>query len=244
MQRLVIILLLIFEVPIISNAAGINDDSFMNHKNKKNEEVENIKTNPMHVFNDSFDKAESEYNIELLSILKKNKIIQKIQDKPLNYQQYQLHDTGGSDFIKVILNDEIDVPILLETESVWEEIKGGLNYKNIIIDKVDAWTQDILDKYYDEKIDTNFLLVSDVNFIKQSNNKNNSYKPTNMLSSIIYQGDTHRIQKNDDNQNILSVIYLWKKYSDFIVGALIIALLWQGIAILMKFLMKTSLEKY
>jgi hypothetical protein len=240
---LAIILLLIFEMPIISNAAAINDDSFISHNNK-NKEFANIKNNMIHVFNGNFDKATSEYNIELLLAFKKSEMIKNIEGKPLNNKKYYLTDSGISNFFQIISNDEIDGQMLLETEMVWEEIKGGLKDKKIFVDKINGWTQDILDKYLDENTDTDFLLVSDINSIKQSTNKNDFYKPKNMPSSIIYQEETDRINQNDDKLKILSINYLWEKYSDVIVGVLIFAILWRGIVNLMKFLTKISGGRY
>jgi len=225
MLRLIfsIVLFLIFEIPIISNAAGIYDNSLKNVDKKKNEKLENINANEINLLNDNRDKIASEYDIELLSILKKNTMIQKIQNKPLSYQQYYLTSAGRSGYTQFISNNGIDVLTLLETEMGWKEIKADLNYSIIIFNRIDIWAKNFLD----ERIDTNYVLSTDVNSIRQPKRKRNLYENQNIFSSMIYQNDTHYKHQdgykisssyndklnsvyeddNGDEQNRLSLIY-------------------------------------
>lgn len=261
-----LVLFLIFEIPIISNAAGIYDNSLMNIDNKNNEKLEYIKTNKIHIFNETFEKIASKYDMELISIFKKNAMIQKIQDKPSKYQPYYSVDAGRGNYIQFINNDEIDAQTLLETEVVWQEIKTDINYLNSLLNKVDIEAKYFLDEYFDEHIDTNYVLITGINNIRQPKSKRNLHQSKNILAGIIYQNDTHNKhqddkssgynsysdndelnsayggdnKKNSDEQNIFSLIYLWEKYSDIMVGVLIIAILWLVIASLIKFLTRTG----
>lgn len=253
-----ILFFLICGIPIISNAAGIYDNSLRNIDKKKNEKLENIRANETNILNGNIDKISSEYDVELLSILKKNTMIQKIQDKAVSNQQHFSMDAGISD-IQFISNDGIDAQILLETKMVWKEIKADLNQPDIFFNKIDIWTKSFLDEYLDEHIDINYVLNADANIVMQPKRKLNLYKNKNMLSNMIYQNDTqykHRntyevssgyndelnsaYGDNDDETNMLSFIYLWKKYSDVIVGVMVITILWLVITSLIKFLMRAG----
>lgn len=257
----IIVLFLIFEIPFISNAAGIYDNNLMSANNKK-EKFENIKDNKINAVNNDIGKSTSEYDIELLSILKKNIMIQKMQDKPSSYQQYYLTDAGRNNYVQFTNSKEIDAQILLETEMVWKEIKEDLIYLNIILNKIDILAKNFLDEYLDENIDSNYVLITDINNIRQPKRKRNFYENQNMLSGIIYQNDINYKhqdnyktlssydddlngaygsdnKKNGDEQNILSLIYLWEKYSDIIIAVLGAAILLLIISSLIKFLTRS-----
>lgn len=254
-----ILFFLISEIPIISNAAGIYDDSLRNIDKKKNEKLENIKANETNILNGNIDKIASEYDIELLSILKKNTMMQKIQDKAPSNQQHYSMDVGIND-VQFISNDGVDAQILLETKLVWKEVKADLNQSDIFFNKIDILTKSFLDEYLDEHMDIYYTLNTDTNSVMQPKRKHNLYKNKNMLSNMIYQNDAQYKHQNtyktsssyndnlnneygDDNSdetNMLSLIYLWKKYSDVIVGVLAIIILWLGIVNLIKLLMRAS----
>lgn len=264
MLRLIISLFLVFGIPIIPNAAGIYDDSLINVDKKK---LENIKADEMHFLNDNLGKAISDYDIELISILKKNALIHNLQDKPLSYQQFDLTDVVNTKFIQVASNDKIDVQALLETEMVWMKIKADLNYGNILLNTFDKWTTNLLDKYLGENINTNLVLVTNIQTIRPSNDKLNFYENPNRLSSMVDQSYAHvksedysyKISSSNDNglnnaygsdgdaygnngdkENILSIIYLWKMYSDTIIVILVIAVLWLIVTGLLKFLTRNN----
>lgn len=257
---LTIVLFLVYEMPIISHAAGIYDIRLRNVDKEKNEKFENVNANKINLLSDNIDQISAEYDIELLSILKKNTIIQEIQDRPPSYQQHYSAGAGRSSYIQFIGNNVIDAQILLEAEMDWNEIKADLNYSIIFLNKVNMWAKNLLDEYVDEHIDTNYVLSSHINSVSQPMRKHNLYENKGILSSMAFQKNTHYKNqdiykiplsyneavnsaydnKNSDERNILSFIYLWEKYSDVIFGVLVIVIVWLITANLIKFITRAG----
>lgn len=254
MLRLIIILSLVFGIPISTNAAGIYDNSLLNSDNKKKEKLESIYIDAIHSLNKNIDEAASEYEVELLSIQKKNKIKYSLQDKSLNYQKFYLADTGSNNLIKVIYNDDSYPLSLLKENAGWEEIKASLNYTNMFFNAVDSLINKNIDEYFGGNRNANLVLITNIQTIRSSSGKPNSYEK-NKLFNVGYQGEgrvkgeeyahittsTYNDALNSkygrDEENIFSIIYLWKMYSDAIVIILlIITTLWLVIASLIKFL--------
>lgn len=258
MQRLIIILFLIIGIPIISNAASVYDDSLMNAEKEKQE---NIKTNKIYFLFDHPGKTMSAYEIELASILKKNTMAQKIQDKPVSYQQNNLIGAGDGGFIQVAFSGEIDVQALLETATDWREIKADLRDVSAFLDEFDRWTTVLFDEYLVENINTNLSLVNNIQTLGSQSNGNGQLKGKiriqgkNRLSDMIHQNhaqmkgrdsykissshnnEGHETYEDDDNkENILSIVYLWNMYSDTIILVSIIVASWLVITSLIKIL--------
>jgi hypothetical protein len=240
-------LLLFFGMPIISNAAGVYDSSLINVDKEK---VENIKTEKVHILN---DKTASEYDIALLAILKKHTILQKMKSNTSNNQNYSMNaDTNN--FIHGVSNDEIDAQILFEAVETWKEIKNDLNYINILLNRIDIWTQHFLYKNVDPNlifvlgIDETVLLNNTESSSK--NNKNAAYKNQNFIyanGSSSNKGGWNGGRNGGDGrsdfdikENVFSLIYLWGKYSDIITGVLIIAALWLLVTSLISILVRQN----
>jgi hypothetical protein len=187
-------------------------------------------------------------------------MIQEMQGKPSNYQQ---NYSAGANYVHFINNDERDVGILLEAEMDWNNIKSNLNYLNILFRKINIWSENFLAKYLDENEHINYVFIADNNFRKPKSdcklckkenvfaslhNQKNNYQDVYNVSTgnkspsynsgldSAYQGDN---KENGEENNILSLIYLWERYSDTIVGVLLILTLWVVLVSLFKFLTRT-----
>lgn len=249
-----IILLLIFEMPNISNAAGVYDNSLINADKKKNEGIKNIDVNEINLLNHNADNIKSEYDVELRSIFEKNIIVQKIQNKPSSYKQYYPYYVGTNNYVQLINNDGIDAQLLLETMMVWKEIKADLKQSNVFFNNIEIWANNFIVEY----LDVNYVSSADAGNMGQKNEIRNSYEGENMLSNMAYKNDAyyrsqdkHKTSLNNnyqlnnkyegrDENSVLSLIYLWEEYSDIIVGMLAIVILWLFIANLIKFLTRTG----
>lgn len=247
------IFFLILGMPVIPNAAGIYDNRLMNADSQKKE---NIKTNEMQFLNGNPIKASSDYEVELTSLLKKNIIKHKFENNLLSYNKFNSTDADSNQFIQVTPNSEIDTQALLETEMDWVEIKADLKDIATHLNSFDRSATKFLDDYLSQNINTNLVLVFNIKSNSQSNNELNFYEKKR-LSNVIHQGGAHMKVEDDsyklssiynnelnsayqsggEKKDILSIIYLWKMYSDTLVLVVsIIATLWLVIASLIKFL--------
>lgn len=246
-----IILLLIFEMPNISNAAGVYDNTLINADKKKNEGIRNIDVNEINLPKHKTDNIKSEYDAELRSIFEKNTIVQKIQNKPSSYEQYYPGYASTNNFVQFIDNDGVDAQLLLETMMGWQEIKADLKQSNIYFKNIEIWANNFIVEY----LDITSVWGADASNVWDKNEIPNS--------SVMYKNDVYyrsqdkykasvnnNYESNDDlelsnrdegygENSMLSLIYLWKEYSDIIVGVLVIVILWQLIANLIKFLTRT-----
>lgn len=244
MLKLIMLLLFFLGLPIISNAASVNDSNLTSIDESKSEHT---KADKVHLLN---GKTASEYEIALLSILKKNTMQQKMQPNTSNKQQNYLTNMDANNFINGVSNDEIDAQVLLETKETWAEIKDDLNYINILLNKVNTWTEDFLYK----NIDPNLIFVFNVNETALLNNTESSSKnsqntatyknqkfayaddglPSNLLSNheVRHNGGQNNYRQGDAidtseiKKNVFSLIYLWEEHSDMITVVLIILVLW------------------
>lgn len=247
-----IILLLIFEMPNISNAAGVYDNSLINADKKKNEGIKNIDVNEINLLNHNADNIKSEYDVELRSIFEKNIIVQKIQNKPSSYKQYYPYYVGTNNYVQLINNDGIDAQLLLETMMVWKEIKADLKQSNVFFNNIEIWTNNFIVEY----LDITSVWGADAGNMGQKNEIPNSsvmYKnDVYYRSQDKYKASVNNNYESNDNfelsnryegygeNSVLSLIYLWEEYSDIIVGMLAIVILWLFIANLIKFLTRTG----
>lgn len=235
-------------ISIVANAAGVYDSGLVRIRDNN----ENIKGM----------KIISEYDSELQNVLKKNKII-KNEQGPVNYQNiYSAEDTGGG-FFYFLAGDEIDAQTLYESELAWYEMKTGINS---VLNTIDIWKNNLLYEYFDEYVNTNFLLVESLQSIDYMGN--NFYKEQNGVVAVMHQVDAkHKrntessdyggnvkevtgykdfyelngnVKEIEDIGRMLSIIYLWKTYSDNIIIFLGVVGLWVVIASLIKLLTRTG----
>jgi len=241
---------LIFGIPVIPNAAGIYDDRLMNADNQKKE---NIKTNEMQFLSDNLVKTSSDYEVELTSLLKKNTIKHKIENNLLSHDKFYSTDADSSHFIRAAPNGEMGV---LGTEMDWVEIKADLKDVAARLNAIDRSATKFLDEYLSQNINANLVFVFNIKGNSQPSDELNFYEKKR-LSNVVHQGDentkvegfSYKLSSSYNNElngvyesgteqkNILSIIYLWRMYSDTIVDVVsIIATLWLVIAGLIKFL--------
>ena len=256
MLRLIIILFLAFGIPIIPNAAGIYDNSLTNIDKKK---LEDTKANEINYLNGSPIKTTSEYEIELMSILNKNALIRRLEDKSLTQQKSNLAATENTNLFMIAPNNEIDAQYLLVAEMDWVEIKSGLNNINKLLNAFDRWTTHFLDEYLSQNINTNLVLVNNIKQVNMSNDNLNFYEQKRLsradyknnenikyeedsykTSSGYHNGSNNAYESDSDKKNILSIIYLWRKYSDTIVVLSIIASLWLAMSSFIKYLTRNG----
>lgn len=250
-----------------SNAAGIYDNGLMNIEYKQREHFGNTKNNDVYFLNDNTVKTTSAYQIELISILKKNTIKHKLQDKSSRKQL----DSTASDSIKynqVSFNGDIDMQVVVKSEMDWTGIKFYLKDAAIFWNEFESRTTDIIDEYIGQNLNTNLVLGSNIKESRMRGDKLNSYEKKISFNSI-YQIDTHakgtdvsyqipssfnddlngsgwnnEQDSNGDEQKILSVIYLWRMYSDTIIILVsVFVTLWIILKILIKFLKWSDMKK-
>jgi hypothetical protein len=222
------LLLLFLWSPIISIAASVYD-----FNNTNMSLVESKKTN-VAATTDNNSENVSTYKSELLSILRKNSLLKKIQDKS-STENYLITEEKSS-FIQDFASDDVDAQILMETEATWKEIKDELNYLNVFFNKIDMWAESFLAR----NIDGNLTLISAI-----QNTKNVSHakfqdnqiqfqnhflsSPTNNNKSS-YNGESNEsrntYEKNPYEKNVFSFLYLWEKYDNYIIGIGILFALW------------------
>ncbi len=260
MLKVMIFLVLFFAAQFNCNAAAILDNSLMD-VDKKKEKLELIKkTVGTNFLNDNSVKASSEYETELIAILKKNTLKHEVQGNRLNHKRLFFVGSGSSQFIKGESKDEIDAQSFWETDREWGEIKGDLKKVSTFWSALNRRVSIFFDEYLSQNINTDLVFGSNIKDRSNSGGESNYNK--NIFSNVAYKRTTDETVKylsyktsannNDEPNNvdvsegdnkisdegkILSLIYLWKIYSDTIVSVLsIIAILWLMIASLIKFL--------
>ena len=260
MLKLMIFLVLLFGVQFSSNAAAIIDNSLM-AVDKKKERLELIKkTVGTDFLTDHSDEVASEYEAELMAVLKKNTIKHEVQGNQLNPKHLFFVGSGIRQFIQGKSRDEIDAQSFLETEKDWLEIKGDLKKVSIFWSALNSRVSVFFDEYLNQDINTDLFFGSNIKGSGNSGRESNYNK--NIFSNVAYKSTKdakvgYLSNKTPENNNdeltnvdvrdgdnkigdegkILSIIYLWKIYSDTIVSGLsIIAILWLIIASLIKFL--------
>jgi hypothetical protein len=233
MIRLVMLLLFFWIIPVISNAAGIYE----------NAEDSPMKLQKINAPSPSDDENVSVYETELVLILQKHHLIQKVQEnKDTMSTQYGIEDKNSSFIETIIFNNDVDARVLLETEATWKEIKNKVDYLNIFFNKIDMWAEDFLAN----NIDTNLILISDNNEIKRAkkvknlrnkhtekhdslltlnkvNHSNSSGSSAGTGSGVSASGSKEKI---DYGKNTFNLLYIWEKYSDIIIGVLVVIGLW------------------
>lgn len=256
MNKFLLVMLFVFFAPISSNAASIYQDNLITI----NKKLENTAASNLITLNNNMENTE--YDVELLSFLKKETMVQKIQGKASSYHQYSSNNIEEKSYVQFINNDEIDANILLETEMDWRNIKANLKDLNFLYKKIDNWIDSYLSTYIDEIIYINYILT-DNNHKKQISDCDLCRKE-NMLANLHYKKDNYQYiynasngnkssnynsnldnafrsnkEENDTEHNIFSFIYLWEMYSGVIVGVLSMLALLGVIVSLFKFLTRT-----
>jgi hypothetical protein len=220
MIRLVTILLLLFEMPILSNAAEIRDSYFISFDEEK---TKRINVNNETVF---------EYNTALQLILKKNVILKKTHLDSTNYEQdYLTYNFDKNAFIQSSNSNNAPI-ILVETESAWTRIKGRINSQLSIFD---SKIQFIL---Y-ENVDFNSTFVFDVDGTKLSNKKSGLYKSEDITYERTFDEKNYNSLSSSspkssglyfneyDKKNVFSlIISLIEKNFDTVIWVLVIAIIW------------------
>ncbi len=256
MNKLLLTILFVFWVPISSNAAGIYPDNLITI----NKKLENTATSDLITSNNNMESTE--YDVELLSFLKKETIAKKIQGKSLSYQQYSSNNIEEKSYVQLINNDEIDANILLETEMDWHNIKANLKELNFLYKKIDNWLGSYLPTYVNENRNISYILID--NIYKKQLTDCALCEKQNMLANLHYKKDNYQYiysttngnkfsnynsnldsafrgnnKENDTEHNIFNFLYLWEMYSGVIVGILSILALLGIIVSLFKFLTRT-----
>ena len=239
MIRLVILLLFFWILPVISNAAGI-------YENVEDFPIKSQKTNAPSTSN---DEKVSVYETELVLILQKHNLLQQVQENTDTTPTHYGIEDKNSSFIETIVNNDVDARVLLETEATWKEIKNKLDYLNIFFNKIDMWAEDFLAN----NIDTNLILISDNNEIKHANkvknlrshkntekhdsllalnkvnNRSNSSNSSNSSNFSSSSSSSSSNEKIDYGKNTFNLLYIWEKYSDIIIGVLVVIGLWSAV---------------
>lgn len=237
LKRVVFLWLCLSGLPIVSSAAGIYESieiEKLSSESKKNNTSISVSDN----------ENISTYKSELSSILRKNGLLKKIERQKSSPENYLVAEEKSS-FIQDFASEDIDAQILMETEETWKAIKDQLDYLSILFNKIDMWAEDHL------VTDEDLLLISNITRIEKSRyvkfrrsqfqyqnhyfleptakdkrergnpNYNASYDYNDYLNST-----SNSRQKNPYEKNVFSLLYLWEKYSSYIIGLGVIFIFW------------------
>jgi hypothetical protein len=236
LMRVVFLWLCLVGLPVTSNAAGIYEsteidkllpDSQKNNTSNATPNNENIPT----------------YKSELSSILQKHGLLKKIEGQKSSSENNLVTEEKSS-FIQELANEDIDAQILMETDATWKEIKDKLDYLNILFNKIDMWAEDHLvtdgeiplissieriEKSHYVKFRRNQFQYQNHYFFEQKtkNNKRERGSPNYNDNYDDYSNTSpNSRQKNPYEKNVFSLLYLWEKYSGYIIGLGVIFVFW------------------